>query len=251
MQPRPTLQILPRCLWFASLVLLVGCDRAAPKQSATATTGRVRTGTGVILGVVTLAGKAPEMATIPNQPCHAGAPQFHEESVVANADGHLQNVIVYLENPPSAPTSLNLPPVSLDQVNCQFVPHVLALRAGQTLHVSTSDPTLHNVHGLCAVNDSFNFALVAAGQSKDLRFSQPERFPVRCDVHPWMKAWVQVFDHPYFAVTAKDGTFEIKNVPAGSYTLVLWQERYGEMRVPVKVSDNQTLELTQSIQSGQ
>ena len=252
-RPQQRCAIAPRLILIASGLLLAlgGCDRAAPKQSAAPTTGPARTGTGIVRGIVTLSGSAPEMATIPNQPCHAGAPSLREETVVADAAGDLQNVIVYLENPPPGPPPEILPAVSLDQINCQFVPHVAALRTGQTLHVGSGDPTLHNVHGLCTVNDAFNFALVAAGQSKDLRFSQPERFPVRCDVHPWMKAWVQVFDHPYFAVTAKDGTFEIKNVPAGSYTLVLWQERYGEMRVPVKVSDNQTLELTQSIQSGQ
>jgi hypothetical protein len=192
----------------------------------------------VIRGAVTLTGSAPEMAVIPNQPCHAGAPELRDETVVADAAGHLQNVIVYLENPPPAPPALNLPPVSLDQVNCQFVPHVVALRTGQTLHVSTSDATLHNVHGLCTANDAFNFALVAAGQSKDLTFSRPERFPVRCDVHPWMKAYVQVFDSPYFAVTAKDGSFQIRNLPPGSYTLVAWQERYGEMRVSLNVRDD-------------
>lgn len=231
------------------LIALAGCDRTASKHAAPPTTGPVRSGTGVIRGIVALAGKAPEMAMIPNQPCHAGAPPLHEETVVADSEGHLQNVIVYLENPPPAPRA-SPAAVSLDQINCQFVPHVIALRTGQTLHVATSDPTLHNVHGLCTVNDAFNFALVAPGQSKDLAFRQPDRFPVRCDVHPWMKAYVQVFDHPYFAVTAKDGTFEIKNIPAGSYTLVLWQERYGETRVPVKVSDNQTTQLIQSLQFG-
>ena len=223
---------------------LFGCDRTAPKHSAPPTTGPVRTGTGVIRGVVTLAGKAPEMAMIPNQPCHAGAPALREETVVADREGHLQNVIVYLENPPPAPSAASPPAVSLDQVNCQFVPHVVALRTGQTLRVSTSDPTLHNVHGLCTVNDAFNFALVAAGQSKDLTFGQPERFQVRCDVHPWMKAWVQVFDHPYFAVTDKNGAFEIRNVPPGSYTLVAWQERYGEQRIRVNASDGHVSDVT-------
>jgi plastocyanin len=191
------------------------------------------------------------MTAIPNQPCHAGAPTLHDESVVSNGQGHLQNVVVYLENPPPAPAAINLQPVSLDQVNCQFVPHVVALRTGQTLHVSSSDPALHNVHGLCTVNNAFNFALVASGQSKDLTFGQPERFPVRCDVHPWMKGFVAVFNHPYFAVTGKDGAFEIRNVPSGTYTLVAWQERYGELRTTVKATDGQTSNASFTFQSGQ
>lgn len=233
-----------------AILVLAGCDRTSPKQSVPQTTGPVRAGTGIIRGVVSLSGMPPEMAMIPNQPCHAGAPPLREESVVVDSEGHLQNVIIYLENPPAAAPPADLAPVSLDQINCQFVPHVVALRTGQTLHVSTSDPTLHNVHGLCTVNDAFNFALVAAGQSKDLTFSQPERFPVRCDVHPWMKAFVQVFDHPYFAVTTKDGTFEIRNIPPGSYTLVTWQERYGEMRLPVTITDGHATDAPFTFQSG-
>lgn len=237
------------CLLLA-LCGLAGCDRTPSRQSTSQATGPVRTGTAIIRGIVSLSGKPPHMATIPNQPCHAGAPPLRDESVVVNSQGHLQNVIVYLENPPAAPPAANLPAVSLDQMNCQFVPHVVALRTGQTLHVSSSDPTLHNVHGLCTVNDAFNFALVAAGQSKDLTFSQPERFPVRCDVHPWMKAFVQVFDHPWFAMTAKDGTFQIRNVPAGSYTLVAWQERYGESRTAITIADGQTIDVPFTYQSG-
>ena len=236
---------------MAMLLPLSGCDRTAPKQSPPAQTGPIRTGTGIIRGTVTLAGKPPEMAMIPNQPCHAGAPPLRDESVVVGSDGRLQNVVVYLENPPPSSPPANLPPGSLDQVNCQFVPHVVALRTGQTLRVGSSDPTLHNVHGLCTVNDAFNFALVAAGQSKDLTFAQPERFPVRCDVHPWMKGFVQVFNHPYFAVTGKDGAFEIRHVPSGTYTLVAWQERYGELRTAVKAADGQTTDASFTFQSGQ
>ena len=190
------------------------------------------------------------MGQIANRPCHAGAGPLKEETVVVNGDGFLQNVIVYLENAPAATPGQNLPPIVLDQVNCQYVPHILALRTGQTLHVSSSDPTLHNVHGMCSVNDPFNFALVAAGQFKDLRFSQPELFPIRCDVHPWMRAYVQIFSHPWFAVTDKNGKFEIRNVPAGSYPLVAWQEKYGTVRRDVKIDDGKTTEASFEFQSG-
>lgn len=190
------------------------------------------------------------MATIPNQPCHAGAPTLRDESVVVDDRGRLQNVVVYLENPPPAPQAENLPPITLDQLNCQYVPHVVALRTGQTLHVLSSDATLHNVHGECVVNEPFNFAMVAAGQSRDLTFARPERFAVRCDVHPWMKAFVAVFDHPYFAVTGSDGSFEIRNVPPGPYVLVAWQERYGQQRVPVTVIDAHETPSSFVFQSG-
>jgi plastocyanin len=235
---------------FVASVALAGCERKPPKQPSPATTGPVRTGTATIRGVVTLGGKPPEMATIPNQPCHAGAGPLKEESVVVDSDGHLRNVIVYLENAPVAATVSNLPPVVLDQVNCRYFPHVVVLRTGQTLHVTTNDPTLHNVHGLCTANEAFNFALVAPGQSKDLVFTEPERFPIRCDVHPWMRAYVQVFTHPWFAVTGADGSFELRDVPAGNYMLVAWQEKYGEQRVPVTVPDGQTVTTPITFQSG-
>ncbi|HXE52514.1 MAG TPA: carboxypeptidase regulatory-like domain-containing protein [Tepidisphaeraceae bacterium] len=210
----------------------------------------MRIGTATIQGTVTLTGKPPEMATIPNQPCHAGAGPLKEETVVVDAAGHLQNVIVYLENAPPAPANSNLPAVVLDQKDCRYVPHVLTLGTGQTLRATTSDPTLHNVHGLCSVNEPFNFALVAPGQSKDLTFSRPELFQVRCDVHPWMKAYVEVFSHPYFAVTDAGGKFEIRNVPSGSYTLMAWQEKYGTVRQPVTVEDGKVVTANFTFQSG-
>jgi plastocyanin len=182
------------------------------------------------------------MGVIPNQPCHEGAGTLTEETVVTDGKGNLQNVLVYLEDAPSGSAVAGLPAVTLDQVNCRYVPHVVALRAGQTLHVTTSDPTLHNVHGMSVDNPAFNFALVAKGQTKDLSFDLPERFAVRCDVHPWMKAWVAVFSNPWFAVADKDGKYELRDVPAGTYTLVAWQEKYGTEKQKIKVEDGKVVE---------
>lgn len=232
------------------ILIALGCQKPEAKAPAVATTQAVRTGTAFIKGVISLAGKEPVMGSIANQPCHAGAGPIQEETVVADPSGHLANVIVYLENAPPAPWENDSAPVVLNQVNCRYVPHVLALRTGQTLHVTTSDPTLHNVHGVCTVNAPFNFALVAPGQSKDLTFGEPELFQVRCDVHPWMKAYVQVFSHPWFAVTDKNGSFEIKNVPGGSYTLAALQEKYGTLRQVVKIDDGKVTEANFTFESG-
>lgn len=249
----------PLCpLWLIFLIgcaawMLIGCDRRNNEGSAPATpaTGSsVRTGMGTIRGTVTLTGKPPVMQTIPNQPCHAGAGQLNDESVIVDSSGHLRNVVVYMESPPPAPPAANSAPPVLNQVNCQYVPHVLALRTGQTLRVTTSDPTLHNVHGLCSENEPFNFALIAPGQTRDLKFDRPEAFQIRCDVHPWMRAYVHVFDHPYFAVTGKDGTFEIKGVPAGSCTLVAWQEKYGLLRMQVTAADDKISPADFTFRSG-
>jgi hypothetical protein len=237
-------------LLFCCALLLVGCEKEKSGKAAPASTQPVRAGTATIRGIVTLAGRAPIMATLPNKPCHDRAEPLKDESVVTDESGHLQNVVVYVEDAPPAPPATNLPAVVLDQKNCQYIPHVLALRTAQTMHVTTSDSVIHNVHGLCAVNEPFNFALVRPGQSKDLTFAQPEAFPVRCDVHPWMKAYVHVFAHPYFAVTGADGTFEIPDVPKGTYMLVAWQENYGTLRQKVSTSDHQTASGDFIFQSG-
>ena len=239
-------------LLLCCVLLSAGCkkDKSGKAASAPVATQAVLVGTATIRGTVTLSGHAPLMAILPNKPCHGGAGPLKDESVVTDESGHLRNVVVYLEDVPSAPLASNLPPVVLDQKNCQYIPHVLALRAGQPLHVISSDPVIHNVHGMCTVNEPFNFALIRAGQAKDLAFDQPEAFPVRCDVHPWMKAFVHVLAHPYFAVTGPDGAFEIPNVPAGTYALIAWQENYGTLKQKVSASDHQTVSADFIFQSG-
>ncbi|HEY8750815.1 MAG TPA: carboxypeptidase regulatory-like domain-containing protein [Tepidisphaeraceae bacterium] len=234
-------------------IVIVGChkrDDASPPAQSEASPTTFPTGSATVRGSVVLVGKAPTMSTIPNKPCHDGALPLNDEAVVVDDAGHLKNVIVYLENAPPAPPAENAPAEKLDQINCQYVPHMLALRTGQPLHVTTADPTLHNVHGDCLDNPPFNFALVAPTQSRDLTFKSPERFPIRCDVHPWMKAYVQVFSHPWFAVTDKNGAFEIPNVPPGTYTLVAWQEKYGFLRQPIHVENNKTTTQTFEFKSG-
>jgi len=248
--PRSINRILPAILL---LVALSGCERRQSEPSIAATQpagGQTRAGTGIIEGTVTLAGRPPVMQAIVNQPCHAGVKPIMDESVVVDASGHLDNVVVYLEEAPPAPPTARLSPTVMDQIDCRFAPHVIAARTGQTVHFLTRDPTLHNVHGLCTINPAFNFALVAPGQSRDLAFTNSETFPVRCDVHPWMKAYVCVFAHPYFAVTNAAGHFAIKNVPAGTFTLVAWQEKYGTSRSPVRVDDTKVTAKDFVFQSG-
>ena len=240
-------------LALAAVLALMACDRRESKSSnpmLLSTAGPARTGSGVIRGIVTLAGRAPEMPIIANQPCHPGAKSLQDETVATDADGHLENVVVYLESPPPAPPAPAPPIRVLDQINCHYIPHVIALRTGQALRISSSDPTFHNVHGMSLDNPPFNFALISAGQSKQISFTKPEAFIVRCDVHPWMKAYIHVFDHPYFAVTGMDGSFQISNVPSGDYTLVAWQEKYGKLRQHVTIADDKVCTLGFVFQSG-
>ncbi len=120
-----------------------------------------------------------------------------------------------------------------------YVPHVTAMMVGQQLKVKNSDPTLHNVHSLSTVNGSFNKGQpnVNDGELMDPQPKAPEVFRIKCDVHSWMAGWVAVFDHPYFSVTGDDGTYTIKNLPDGDYTLQAWQEKYGTQEQKITVKD--------------
>jgi hypothetical protein len=203
-----------------------------------------------VTGKVTLVGPPPNMGTIDmsgQKQCAALHPDpVAEETVIVGDKGELKNVVVSLvkttdEDDKAVPTQPPPPadPVVLDQKGCMFVPHVLALQAGQPLVIKNSDPFLHNVHSQSTVNETFNMAMPTAndGEKADPQPKAPEIFKVKCDVHPWMTGWVAVFDHPYFAVTGDDGTFDVKGLPDGRYTLRAWHERYGTREQTVTVTD--------------
>jgi hypothetical protein len=212
-------------------------DSAKPRAAGPSAAG----GTGAIRGAVSLNGEPPEMREIPNQPCHAGATPIREETVVADDHGHLANVVVFLREAPKASSNETMAPAVLDQVNCRYVPHVLALRTGQKLLVRTSDPAVHNVHVMAEANPPRNVSMQAGAAPVEMSFAKPEAFPVRCDVHPWMHAIVNVFDHGQYAVSGPDGTYELKGVPAGQYTLVFRHELFGEIEQTVELTGGQTL----------
>jgi hypothetical protein len=198
-----------------------------------------------ITGKVTLDGKAPEMKEIDMsgvKECAAlHADPVTEESIVAEDKGGLANVIVAIKKAegqdlPGDPPS---EPAVLDQKGCQYVPHVLALMAGQDFVVKNDDAFLHNVHSLATVNPAFNFGQPNKDEGKKVESPKAEEyFPVKCDVHPWMRAYVGVFEHPYFAVTKEDGTFSIKadQLPDGEYTLTFWHEKLATEPVETKIN---------------
>jgi plastocyanin len=224
---------LCRALFGAVLLItlsLVGCSR-----SETTDTRAAETGDGVIQGRIILTGSPPPAKTIP------GSPMVPDESIVVGASGGLKNVIVFLTDAPKASSVISTPAV-LDQVKCVYTPHVLALQAGQVLRLKSSDAMMHNVHLKCLINPDANFGFPGAGQH-DITLSQAEApFPVRCDVHPWMNAWIGVFDHPWFAVTDADGKFTIEHVPPGHYTLAAWQEVLPQQQQEIDVADKQPTE---------
>ena len=158
-----------------------------------------------------------------------------QEYVAATIDGSLANVFVRLQGTfPQTPVPTT--PVVIDQRACVYRPRVLGARVGQTLQVKNDDDLLHNVHSLSARGNSFNVSEPKAGMVQDFKLKDEEvMLRIKCDVHSWMTSYVGVVTNPYFAVTNEAGTFEIAGVPAGSYTILTWHERFGPLMQTVRV----------------
>jgi hypothetical protein len=134
--------------------------------------------------------------------------------------------------------------VKLSQQGCRYRPHVLGARVGQPIEISNSDETMHNVHALPNSNREFNFGQVKQGQTDIRTFTTPEvMVPFKCDVHGWMSAYVGVVEHPYFAVTSDGGRFELKGLPAGTYTIEAWHEKAGTQTQQVTVGEKESKEI--------
>lgn len=163
---------------------------------------------------------------------------IYDESLVVNDNGSLQNVVVSVSGglPPGAQFASAAGPVTLDQKGCTFRPHVLATRVGQPIVVKNSDPFLHSVHSLDAEDaPAFDFAQPTIGRRDVEPLRAVETFQVRCDLHPWMNAWVRVFNHPYFALTGADGSFALPPLPPGTYRIKAWHEMLGVREKTVEI----------------
>ena len=203
---------------------------------------------GSIAGRVAFAGTPPASTPISVTADRICAEQHPggiapEEVVVDN--GALENVFVYVKDGLDG-YYFDVPSeaVKLDQRGCRYVPHVTGVRVGQPLTISNSDDTAHNVHALPAANEGFNRGQALKNMASTKVFTKPEvMIPFRCDMHPWMHAYVGVVDHPYFAVTSNGGRFELKNLPPGTYTIEAWHEKLGTQTQQVTIATNQSTEI--------
>jgi plastocyanin len=161
-------------------------------------------------------------------------------------DGGVRDVVVRIAVG-GAPKSAEPPaPVVIDQKNCKYSPHVLGVVAGQKISYRNSDATMHNVHTYAGTETDFNVAQPKGGPENVQVVSTPPGdapYRVRCDVHPWMSAYVLVTDHPYFTVTGDGGTFKLENIPLGSYKLQAWHPALGSKTIDVKVEPGKPVEV--------
>jgi hypothetical protein len=193
---------------------------------------------GDISGTVTLKGTPPGEKPIDksaDKKCGPsdGATTHH---YVVGSKGELANVVIALKGMDGKSTGASVPAAVLDQKNCEYTPVILAVQTGQKIEVKNSDPTLHNIHAIPTVAGNVEKNQAQAPNAPPLNFSFPkaENFlKFQCDVHNWMFSWVSVFDHPYFAVTDKDGKYTIKNVPDGKYTIVAMHRKAAPASAPV------------------
>ncbi len=188
--------------------------------------------------------KAISMAADPDCARQHSSPVMAQE-VMTDAKGDLQNVIVFVsdglgDRTFAAPSQ----PVVVEQKGCMYQPHVLAVRANQPVEVVNDDPTAHNIHPQPANNREWNKA-EPPGTKMEEAFAREEiAIPVKCNVHPWMRGYIAVFKHPYFAVTGKDGGFDLSNLPPGTYTIKAWHEKFGTSTQTVTIGANETKEIS-------
>jgi plastocyanin len=200
-----------------------------------------------ITGTVTFAGNAPNLKPLAMEAepvCHEkhGGKPAPNEALVLGTGNTMGNIMVWVSKGLPADRTWAVPttPVVLDQDGCVYKPHVMGIMVGQPYRILNSDGILHNIHTLPKINPAFNRGQPATVKEMTTTFPKPEvMLQVKCDVHPWMSAYIGVFTHPFFSVTSADGTFTISGLEAGSYEITAWHERLGMQTASITVAANE------------
>ena len=229
------MRVTGKRLWLAAgLVAVLGWPGVAVAASS-------------ITGTVTFTGQAPTLRPLSmdaDPVCakkHSGP--VPNEMLVLGTGNTMANIMVWVSKGLAAGKTWPVPsaPAVLDQNGCQYKPHVMGIMVGQAYRILNSDGILHNIHTLPKINKSFNKPMPGTLKETTTTFEKPEPlFPVKCDVHPWMQAYISVFTHPFFSVTSTNGKFTISGLDPGTYEITAWQERLGMQTAMVTVAANDT-----------
>src|SRR5215510_4643556 len=221
-------------LWAAGLVAM----SVVPSAAFAAST---------ISGTVTFDGKAPALKPLAMDADPACAKKHTapvpSEMLLLGSGNTMGNILVYVTKGLPAGKTYPAPttPVVIDQNGCQYKPHVMGIMVGQPYKILNSDGILHNIHTMSTINPQFNKGMTASIKEVTTTFNKPEAlFHIKCDVHPWMSAYLGVFTIPFFSVTAADGKFTISGLDPGTYEITAWQERLGTKTASVTVGANDT-----------
>ena len=255
MRLRPAALALCATLFFSTF----GCKKKEssepPEPEPTAIVDTATAGS--ITGTVKFEGQPPAFRPI-DMSAEATCVQANPTPVippivVLGPNNAIANVVIYVKSGlGSYHFDTTTEHAVLDQKGCMYVPRVLAMMVNQPLDIKNTDPTTHNVHPMPRVNYAWNRSLDAGEQPYATTFTQPElAIPIACNIHPWMRAYLFVFAHPYFAVTPKTGEFELKNVPPGTYTIEAWHERLGTQDVSVTIGAKESKSISFTFQSNE
>lgn len=236
-----------------------GCDQKGSQNPSGKVTTQTQltpgptTGTAQIEISAVFQGTPPEMPVIRvggDPHCvaaHTSSPLLRED-IVVNTGGTLRDVVVRVKSglAPHDWSAFQGKPLVMNQDGCRFDPHVGSMMAGEGIEFRNSDKTIHNVNGQPKVNDKFNFSMInERAPSRQVTFASAEWPPVRikCDVHPWMQAFVAVLDHPFHSVTSTTGTAVIRRLPPGEYVVEAWHRELGSQEKTVQVTDGGTAQV--------
>jgi plastocyanin len=237
------------CCLTSAIVLATGCSGkvktdqpATPASQPAPSYFHVDTATaGSVSGSIHYTGKKParKLIDMSEDPACVSAHKgkAYDESLVVGPKGSLGNAFVYIEKGLEGKTfEVPSTPVTIDQQGCWFRPRVMGIQVGQELKVVNSDPVTHNIHPMAMINREWNHSQGPGDAPLSRKFTKPEiMIPVKCNIHSWMHAFIGVLDHPYFTVSKDDGSFEIKNLPPGTYTVAVWQENLGTQEQEITV----------------
>jgi plastocyanin len=231
---------------LAAAIGTVGCHHEAERRVPTPLD---RATVGVITGEVRYQGTPPPPTMVDMSSAKDCAAQ-HTGPVSAGDvlvhDGEVENAIVAITDGLGGRVfAVPETPVVIDQRGCLFVPRVAAAQVDQPIKFLNGDALAHNVHATPPKSSAWNFSLGLKGASRTLEIDEAQPvIPIKCDIHPWMQAYLGVYDHPYFMVTGADGAFTLRDVPPGTYTLEAWHERFGTRTATVTLAPKETKTVT-------